>query len=582
MRVCWLLMSVCLASDPLCAQEDEALHELFSQEWQAVLAENPVYASELGVRRSNRKWPDVSLKAHHAVASRVRSGLQAIREIETDTLSQEDRLNHRLFERQYAADVREQPFQLYLLALNQREGIQNCSQVVDLLRFDTVEDYKDWIARLNAFPLYMAQTMSLLKQGVRVGMVHPRVVMQRVPDQIRKQVVARPEDSPFYKPFRNFTAELSEEERRQLRSEASDAIERCVIPSWRVFLEFFETEYLPACYEGVGCWRRPRGQEMYAVLAERYTTTSLTPQEIHQIGLNEVARIRGLMDDVRQQAGFKGSFQEFLTFLRTDSQFYFDDGQELLAAYRACCARIDPQLPKLFRRLPKAGYEVQPIPMLMAPDTTTAYYQSPSADGRRPGVYYVNLYRPEARPKYEIEALSLHESVPGHHFQIALSMELQNIPEFRRYGGYTAFIEGWGLYSEKLGEELDMYQDPYARFGQLTYEMWRAVRLVVDTGMHSLQWSRADAIDYFRQNTAKSILDIENEVDRYIAWPGQALAYKIGELQIRQLRERAETQLNDEFDIREFHDVVLRHGAVPLDVLETIVDDWLAGFGDEQ
>jgi uncharacterized protein (DUF885 family) len=528
-----------------------------------------------GCGSTTPRWPDKSLPAQQKSAARVRAALASVRQIDADELSAEDRLNHRLFEREYAADVSEQPFHLYLIALDQREGIQNASQVADLLAFDTRQDYEDWIARLEAFPRYMAQTMALLKQGAREGIIHPRVVMQRVPPQIRRQLVDRPENSPYYKPFRTFQVELSESEQRQLRTAAISAIERCILPSYRVFLEFFESEYLPACYEEVGCWRRPDGQLMYAALARRFTTTALTPQEIHQIGLEEVRRIRSEMAVIQKQVKFAGTFQEFLTHLRSDPQFYFETGDELLAAYRACCEKIDPELPKLFLKLPQTDYTVQPIPMQMAPDTTTAYYQPPSADGRRPGVYYVNLYRPEARPKYEIEALSLHESVPGHHFQIALAMELQGIPQFRRYGGYTAFVEGWGLYSEKLGEEMGMYQDPYSRFGQLTYEMWRAVRLVVDTGMHSLKWTRQDAIDFFRDNTAKSLLDIENEVDRYIAWPGQALAYKIGELKIRELRARAEKRLGERFDVREFHDVVLRNGAVPLDILEEIVDAWL-------
>lgn len=575
---CLLLIVAVLAIDvslSVAGDASAALHGLFSDEWQRTLKEAPTNASKLGDRRYNRLWPDVSLKATHQSQQRTREALMRLLAIDRSTLSEQDQLNHQLFERQYTVDVAEQQFLLHLLPVNQRGGIQNESSLADLLQFDTVRDYEDWIARLRAFPMYMAQTMALMKQGMREGMLHPAVVMKRVPAQIRKQLVGRPQDSLYYKPFRAFKVELSESEQSRLRKDAAAAIESCVLPSYRAFLDFFETEYLPACFDEIGCWQRPNGQAMYAALVNRFTTTELTPQQIHDIGLKEVARIRAEMETIQREVGYTGSFQEFLTHLRTDKQFYYETPEQLLEAYRECCRKIDPKLPKLFLRLPKTGYNIVPIPDQMAPDTTTAYYQPPTADGIRPGSYYVNLYRPDTRPKYEIDALSLHESVPGHHLQIALSMEMTEIPEFRRYGGQTAFVEGWALYTEKLGGELGLYKDPYSRFGQLTYEMWRAVRLVVDTGMHSLKWNRQQAIDFFAANTAKSLLDIENEIDRYIVWPGQALAYKIGELRIRELRSLAEQQLGNRFDIREFHDVILRNGAVPLDVLEQQVRAWI-------
>lgn len=552
------------------------LHKIFNEEWQRTLRENPKEASHLGDRRYNNLWPDVSLPAIRKSQEQTRRVLAAVQSLDPSQLSIPDRLNYRLFRRRLELDVREQAFQLYLLPVNQRGGLQDEDTTADALQFDTVRDYDDWIARLKSFPVYTGQTMALMRQGIQAGMLHPKVVMQRVPAQIRKQLVAHPEESPYYKPFRTFVVELTDAEKSRLQREAAAAIESCILPSYREFLGFVENEYLPACFDNVGCWQRPDGQTMYAELARRFTTTRLTPQEIHDIGLAEVKRIRAEMEAIQSEVGFDGSFQEFLTHLRTDRQFYFDTPDELLQAYRECCDRINPNLPKLFLNLPKTGYDIRPVPALMAPDTTTAYYRPPTADGTRPGSYFVNLYRPDTRPKYEIDALSLHESVPGHHLQIALSIELTDIPEFRRFEGYTAFVEGWALYSEKLGSDLGLYRDPFSRFGQLTYEMWRAVRLVVDTGMHSLRWSRQEAIDYFASNTAKSMLDIENEVDRYIAWPGQALAYKIGELRIRDLRARAEHQLGSDFDVREFHDVVLRNGAVPLDVLEELVTEWLA------
>lgn len=577
LAACALIVSATHADDGSSGNAaTTALHALFTDEWERTLREGPTNASRLGDRRYNHLWPDVSLPAIRTSQAATREALARLRAIDRSQLSAADQLNYRLFEVQYETDIAMQQFPLWLLPLNQREGIQDESSLADLLAFDTVRDYEDWIARLKAFPKYMGQTMALLKQGTRERIVHPKIVMQRLPGQIRRQLVDRPQDSLYYKPFVTFKVELTNAEQARLRAEAAAAIERCIVPSYRAFLKFFEEDYLPKCFDDVGCWQRPNGEAMYAALAKQFTTTSLAPDEIHEIGLKEVARIRAEMEAIQKEVGWSGSFQEFLTHLRTDKQFYFETPEELMDAYRACCRTIDPELPKLFKRLPKASYTIVPIPDQMAPDTTTAYYQPPTADGSRPGGYYVNLYRIDTRPKYEIDALSLHESVPGHHLQIALSMEMTDVPEFRRYEGQTAFIEGWALYTEKLGDQLGLYKDPYARFGQLTYEMWRAVRLVVDTGMHHKRWSRQQAIDFFASNTAKSLLDIENEIDRYIAWPGQALAYKIGELKIRELRTRAESQLGERFDIRDFHDVVLRNGAVPLDVLEEEVTAWLA------
>ena len=554
----------------------DRLRSLFQREWDWTMQQNPLWASSLGDRRWNDKWDDGSLAAVEARNAHSLDVIKELRAIERGPLSDADKLNYDLFLDQLQRGVEENSFAWYLLPLNQRDGIQTASTFADNLRFETVKDYEDYVARLRAFPARVDQTIEVMREGVRKRMAHPKVIMQRVPAQIEKQIVDDPTKSDWFKPLANFPPAINEGDRKRLSAAASDALRDAVIPAYRKFGEFFAKEYLPACLDEVGIWQLPRGDEMYAMFVRQYTTTQLTPDQVHELGLAEVKRINAEMDSVMQQTDFKGSRAEFFNFLRSDPRFFYKDGDALLSGTRALCKRIDPKLTKLFKTLPRMPYGVEPIPMAVAPDTTTAYYNEPAADGSRAGTYYVNLYKPETRPKWEMVALTLHEAVPGHHLQIARAMELGELPNFRRYGGYTAYVEGWALYCEALGEEIGMYDDPYDRFGRLTYEMWRAVRLVVDTGIHAKHWTRQQAIDYFKANAAKTELDITNEVDRYIAWPGQALAYKVGELKIKELRKRAEQKLGSKFDVREFHDLVLSQGAVPLDELERMVDRWIA------
>jgi len=573
-----LLLTMTAAAQDKPAPEKSAaqqLNDLYAAEWETTLREAPTFASHLGDLRYNDRWTDVSLEAmarRHAHQKEVLAKLGAI---DAGQLAASDRLNYLLYKHQTVTDVEEFPFRWWLVPLNQREGIQDENSLADSLRFDKVQDYEDWIARLRAFPAYMDQTIGLMRRGIEEKIVQPKIVMRRVPDQIQRQIVEQPEESLYYKPLKKFPDAIAAADQERLKEAAAAAIKDGVIPAYRKFHAFFTEEYLPACFDQVGAWQLPRGEEFYALRCRVFTTTNLSPDEIHAIGLKEVARIRAEMEAIQKKVGFRGTFQQFLESLRTDKRHYYETPEELMEGYMALCKRIDPQLTKLFRKLPRIPYGLEPIPQHMAPDTTAAYYRQPAADGSRAGTYFVNLYRPEMRPKYEMEALSLHESVPGHHLQIALATELENVPQFRKFTGFTAYVEGWALYAERLGEDLGCYEDPYSKFGQLTYEMWRAVRLVVDTGMHHKHWTREQAIAVFQENTAKTDLDIVNEVDRYIAWPGQALAYKIGELKIRELRAKSEKQLGDKFDIREFHDVVLRNGAVPLDVLEQLVDEWL-------
>jgi uncharacterized protein (DUF885 family) len=460
--------------------------------------------------------------------------------------------------------------------LNQRGGIQTTDELADSLRFETVKDYEDWIARMRTFPALMDQSIALMRQGIKERIVHPKVIMQRIPAQIDKQIVSDPTQSGFYRPFLHFSKQISAADQQRLQQAARQAVEQQVVPAFKKFKEFFVGEYLPACFDQVGIWQMPNGAERYAFLARRFTTTDATPEEIHQIGLKEVARIRAEMDRIMQQTGFKGSREEFFKFLRTDPQFYYKTPDDLFEGYKALAKTVDPNLVKVFRTLPREPYGVEAIPAVAAPDTTAAYYRPGAADGSRAGTYFVNLYKPDTRPKWEMTVLTLHESVPGHHLQIARAHELGEQPMFRRFGEYTAFVEGWGLYAESLGEDMGLYSDPYAKFGQLTYQMWRAVRLVVDTGIHTKHWTRDQAIQYFMDNAPKAELDIVNEIDRYIAWPGQALAYKMGELKIQELRARARQELGAKFDLKEFHDVVLGSGALPLDILGRNVDQWIA------
>lgn len=571
------LLCLCLAvasHSTFAADATKALHDFFAAEWDYTMQRNPTWASQLGDRRWNDRWDDLSPAAIEAEHQHNRDALARLRKVDRKSLSPRDQLNYDLFEHRLTQSIEGHAFRWHFVPLNQRGGLQTEDELADSLRFETLKDFEDWLARLRALPRYAAQTTDLMHEGIRARIVHAKVVMQRVPGQIEKQLVSDPEKSPFYKPFTNIPKALAAD-RDRLQREARTVIAQQVVPAYRTFHTFFVNEYLPACFDQVGCWQMPDGERRYAFEAKKFTTTSLTPREIHELGLKEVARIRAEMLAIKDKVGFKGDLPAFFQFLRTDPQFYYNTPQELLVGYHAMSRRIDPLLVKVFKTLPRMPYGIEAIPDKIAADTTTAYYRQPAADGSRAGTYFVNLYRPETRPKWEMMALSLHEAVPGHHLQIALAQEQGELPNFRRYGGYTAFIEGWGLYSEYLGEELGLYADPYDKFGQLTYEMWRAVRLVVDTGMHSLKWDRQRAIDFFKANAPKQENDITNEIDRYISWPGQALAYKVGELKLKELRARAAKELGSKFDVREFHDEVLRHGAVPLEILERFIGEWI-------
>jgi uncharacterized protein (DUF885 family) len=555
-----------------------ALHALFETEWERGLRENPVSASLRGDRRWNDRWRDDSEEAHQRRLQDDRAALAALAQIDRSALGDSDRVSYDMFAWELEGRIAGARFRTHLVPLNQRGGVQTLDSIVDSLRFASAVDFEDWNARLRGIGAVVDTTIALMRQGIEEGRVPPRVTMQRIPPQIASQIVDEATASRFYRPFVSLPDAIDAATAARLRAAAVEAITEVVVPAYRRFHAFFVDEYLPAARDSIAARELPDGEALYGHLAGRYTTTTLTPEQIHEIGLQEVARIRAEMDRVIAKVGFDGTFTEFLDFLRSDPRFYHDSPEALFESYLAIAKRIDPELVKVFhlRGIPRMPYGLRPIPDNIAPDTTTAYYSRPADDGSRAGYYYVNLYRPEVRPKYEMMVLSIHEAVPGHHFQIARTQELTDLPRFRRSASITAYVEGWALYSERLGHEMGLYDDAYDHFGQLTYDMWRAVRLVVDTGIHHKGWSRQQAIDFFRANAAKTEADIVNEIDRYIAWPGQALAYKIGQMKISELRERAERTLGERFDLRDFHEVVLDQGALPLQVLEQRVDGWLA------
>ena len=554
----------------------QALHRLFAEEWERSLRENPEGASYRGDKRYNDRWTDDSLAAIDAREAADRAALQRLKAIDRTAVSTDDALSYDVMAWQLERAVERQKYKEWQRPLTQRGGVQNAEGIAEVLPFASSKDYQDWLARLEAVPAMIEQTTVLMREGLKAGNTPPQVLMQRVTAQIAKQIVDDPAKSPFYQPFSKFPEAVPQAERAGLQARAAEIIGMRVVPAYRGFAQFFNDEYLPGSRESIAAADLPDGKAYYDFLAAQFTTTDLTADQIHRIGLKEVARIRAGMEIIKAEVGFAGTLTQFFDHLRSDPKFFHTTPADLLEAYQAISKRIDPQLVKISKIIPRLPYGVRAIPDNIAPDTTTASYQGGAIDGSRAGFYYVNLYKPEVRPTWEMMALSLHEAVPGHHFQISRAMELPALPMFRKTGYFTAYGEGWALYAERLGYDMGLYDDPYDRMGQLAYDMWRAVRLVVDTGIHSKGWSRDQAIGFFMDNAPKTRQDVVNEIDRYIGWPGQALAYKIGQLKISELRERAQQALGERFDIRDFNDAVLVTGSVPLQALETHIDAWVS------
>jgi uncharacterized protein (DUF885 family) len=584
----WSLLCLSLIPTGFAVAADNAattaLHQLFDREWDRNMRENPIYASDLGDYRYNDKWPDTSLAAVQKYHGEDQQALADLLKIDRNALSPQDQVSYDLFKWQLDDDNDSYKFHEYVFPLNQLGGIQTVGDItIQSLHFEKLKDYQDWLTRLKTFTPYMDQTIALLQQGVDEQRVLPKVVAERIPQQISDNIVTDVTKSPFYAPFLKKPDFIDAKTFTAMQAEAKDSIDNIEMPAFKKLQDFFNSTYLPKARTALAVTTLPDGQAYYAYLVRHFTTTDETPQQVHDIGLAKVKEIHARMEQVIKSTGFKGDFAAFLKYLRTDPKFYYKNPEDLLEAYQAQAKMIDPLLVKEFGHLPRVPWGVTVIPADQAPNTYPAYSMQPAADGSRAAFMAVNLYKPETRPKYEIPVLTCHEGRPGHALQIPLAMEMTDLPQFRRNGYFNVYGEGWALYSEALCDEMGVYNDPktgkpdpYKEFGMLSYQMWRAVRLVVDTGIHEYGMTREQAVQMFKDNTALTDQNIGTEVDRYIAWPGQALSYMTGEIEIQRLRKQAEDKLGPKFDIRGFHDVILENGTVPLSVLDTIVDGWIA------
>jgi uncharacterized protein (DUF885 family) len=573
-----LILLFSLFTLPALAENNEVmrLHALFDRAWETRLRENPLSATSVGRHEYDDRLPSITPADLERRNVQRKATLKELEAIDRSKLPAEEVINYDMFRRQIVEGIESYELGDDQMPFNADSGFHSSfSRLAKEMPMATTKDYENYISRLKQWPRYVREQIVQMRLGIKRGMTVPRATLDGYDTTMSAHVVDDPTKSVFYAPFLKFPSGVPESDRERLRTEGRAAVVDGAIAGYRELLDFFRNEYLPNARKTIAASDLPNGRAFYAHKIRNFTTLDLTPEQIHKIGLSEVDRIDGEMKAVMKQVGFTGDFAAFLQFLRTDPRFYAKTPEELLQRASWIAKRIDGKLPSLFKTLPRLPYTVEPVPPDIAPKYTSGRYVGPAFGSMQPGIYWVNTYMLESRPLYNLEALTLHESVPGHHLQIALSRELTNVPNFRRFSYISAFGEGWGLYCEWLGLEAGFYTDPYSNFGRLTYEMWRACRLVVDTGIHSMGWTRQQAIDYMATRTALPLHEVETEVDRYISWPGQALAYKLGELKIKELRKRAENALGPQFDLREFHDVVLGAGAVPLSVLEGNVDRWI-------
>jgi len=557
-----------------------SLHALFDEFFERGLELNPTRASRIGDYRYNDQFAN-SIGPEYREASRQldETFLARLLEIDRGQLSRQDQLSYDMFQLNREQSLEGERFPAHLQPINQFYSTLNSfvqlGSGTSVHPFKTVKDYDDWLSRIDGFVVYADQAIENMQEGLRLGVVQPRILMAKSLPQIESQVVDSAEESGFWAPIERLPDEFSNADRERLAVAFKDAIENKVIPTYKRVANFVGDEYLAAARDTVGLYALPDGADWYAYNVKRITTTGLTPGEIHQIGLDEVARIHDEMRGVMAEVGFEGDLTDFFDYMNSEEQFYFDAAEELIQGYRDMAERISELSKNLFDVFPKGSLEVRRVEPFREASASGGQYRTGTPDGSRPGVFYANAYDIKARPIWGMESLFLHEAIPGHHFQRSLQVENEDLPSFRRFGGYTAFTEGWGLYAESLGKEIGVYTDPYQYFGALNAELWRAIRLVVDTGLHAKEWTRQDVLDFMYANSAVKEARAVSEAERFMAIPGQALAYKIGQLKIRQLRDDAEERLGDKFDVKAFHSQVLMDGPMPLSMLEDKIDDWV-------
>ena len=561
--------------------KSEQLEQMYVDYWEASLKRNPLQATFVGDSRYNDQLPNFFTSEYRDESlAFTRTWLKRFEAIDASNVSGQTRLSHDIMLRSLKLELEGSEFRTDLMPLNQFGNVvgmfAQLGSGTSAQPFKTVQDYDNWLKRANKMPELMTQMQVNMREGVKIGMVQPKVLMIKVLPQLDGILKEKVEDSVFWTPIKNMPATFSAAEKTRLTDQYRVLISTQINPSIKALRTFVNDEYLPACRDTVGMQGLPDGQAIYAYNAKISTTTNQTPKQLHDIGVSEVARIHGEMRGIMAATNFKGSLQDFFYFMDTDKQFQFKDEKSLLDAYNALRIKVDKKIPEFFSVTPKAAFEIRPTEAFRAASAAGGDYQGPSEDGTRPGVFHVNTYDLPTRKTWDTEDLYLHEAIPGHHFQIALQQELTNIPKFRRFGGDTAYVEGWGLYAETIGKELGLFTDPYMYFGGLQGELWRAIRLVVDTGLHDKGWSREQVIKYMRDNSAVSETDAIAEAERYMAIPGQALAYKMGQLKITELRARSKAALGEKFDVREFHEQILKDGSLPLSVLDTKIDRWIA------